>query len=97
VLRVVVDGAEIARRTYGTAEWNALDAGAWSEVVRATVRPGQRTVVVHVEGADRRLAQATWAGALGGGTSSLLWLSLRGSGEGSESPPRLERIAGTAP
>jgi hypothetical protein len=96
-VRVVVDGAEIARRTYGTPEWNALDAGAWSEVVRATVRPGVRQVEVHVEGADHRLSQATWAGALAGGTSSALWLHLRGSGEGRETPPRLERIAGTTP
>lgn len=96
-LRVLVDGVEITRRAYGTVEWNALDAGAWSEVVRASVRPGARTVQVLVEGADRRVSQATWAGTLPQGALSLLWLELRGSGEGKESPPRLERIAGTTP
>lgn len=96
-VRVVVDGTEIARRAYGTSEWNALDSGAWSEVVRATVRPGQRRVEVHVEGADRRVSQASWAGTLAGGSSSVLRLELLGSGEGRESPPRLERIAGTTP
>lgn len=96
-LRVLVDGIEITRRAYGTVEWTALDAGAWSEVVRASVRPGARSVQVQIEGADRRVSQATWTGALPQGALSLLWLELRGSGEGRESPPRLERIAGTTP
>jgi len=96
-LRVFVDNAEVARRAYGNAEWNALDAGAWSEIVRASIRPGSRTVRVQVEDADRRAAEATWTGTLPQGALSLLRLELRGSGEGPAAPPRLDRIAGTNP
>ena len=97
VVRVLVDGAEIARRAYATNEWNALDAGAWAEVVRATVRPGARSVRVEIEGADRRVAQATWSGTLPPQAVTLLRLALVGTGEGREQPPRLERLAGTTP
>ena len=97
LVRVFVDRVEVARRSYGNAEWLALDAGAWSEIVRASVRPGARTVEVQVEDADRRSTQASWTGTLPQGALSLLRLELRGSGEGPASPPRLDRIAGTTP
>jgi hypothetical protein len=96
-LRVLVDGTELVRRTYGTPEWNALDAGAWAEVVRATVRPGAREVRVEVETADRRVTQARWTGALPEGAMTLLRLALRGPGEGGEPAPRLDRLPEDTP
>jgi hypothetical protein len=92
-LRVFVDGIEIARRTYGTADWTSLDAGTWSEIARARVRPGARTVRVEIEDADRRVERVEWSGSLRDEALSLLRLTARPEGAGS----RLEPIAETRP
>jgi hypothetical protein len=93
-LRVLVDGVELARRTYGTAEWTSLDAGTWSEVLRARVRPGARVVAVEIEAADRRVERVEWSGSVRGEALTLLRLTARG-GEGAGS--KLEPIAETTP
>ncbi len=93
VLRVFVDNVEVARRTYGTAEWTSLDAGTWSEVMRARVRPGNRLVRVEIEAADRRVERVDWSGAVPNEALSLLRLTARGEGSGS----KLEAIAETSP
>lgn len=92
-LRAFVDGVEVARRTYGTAEWTSLDAGTWSEVMRARVRPGTRAVRVEIEAADRRVERVEWTGAVRNEALSLLRLIARGEGTGST----LEAIAETTP
>ncbi len=92
-LRVFVDGVEIARRAYGTADWTSLDAGTWSEVARARVRPGPRAVRVEIEDADRRVERVEWSGTLREEALSLLRLTARPDGTGS----KLELIAGTRP
>ncbi len=93
VLRVFVDNVEVARRTYGTAEWTSLDAGTWSEVMRARVRPGTRAVRVEIEAADRRVERVEWSGSVRGEALSLLRLIARSEGTGS----KLEVIAETTP
>jgi len=93
-LRVLVDGIELARRTYGTAEWTSLDAGTWSEVMRARVRPGARVVAVEIEAADRRVERVEWSGPVRDEALTLLRLTARG-GEGAGS--KLELIAETTP
>ena len=93
VLRVYVDGVEVARRTYGTAEWTSLDAGTWSEVMRARVRPGTRAVRVEIEAADRRVERVEWSGTVRNEALSLLRLTARSEATGS----KLEAIAETTP
>ena len=92
-LRVFVDGVEIARRAYGTADWTSLDAGTWSEVARARIRPGPRTVRVEIEDAGRRVERVEWTGSLRDEALSLLRLTARPEGAGS----KLDLIAGTRP
>ncbi len=95
---VSVDGVEAARVTYGDAEWRALDAGAWAELARLSVRPGARTIQVDVEGVDRRLEHATWQANVARGQWSLLRLALSGAHPGPESAaPRIDLLSATAP
>ncbi len=90
---IFVDGAEIARAAWGEAEWKALDAGAWAEVVRAALRPGMHEVRLEVESPDRRVTTTSWRGTLAEGRLSLLRVRLRG-GAGSGSPePTFEFVA----
>jgi len=92
VVRVTVDDVEVARRTYGAADWTSLAAGTWSEVVRTRVRPGTRVVKVEIEGADRRVERTDWTGTAKADGLTLLKLTARG-GEGGGS--RLDAIAET--
>lgn len=83
---VFFDGGEIARQSFGEAEWKAFDAGAWAEVARTSVRSGSREVRVEVETPDRRVSSASWRGTLVDGRLSLLRVRLRGTGSKSEGP-----------
>ena len=95
-LRVSVDGTEVARAAYGDAEWRALDAGAWAEVARRTVRAGTREVRIDIEGADHKVQSATWRGPLALRQLTLLRLKLSG-GERAGAQPVLDFVAATAP
>jgi len=91
-----VDNLESARATYGEPEWRALDAGAWAEVARRTVRSGLRELRVEIEGADHRIQNATWRGTVAAGRLTLLRLRIAG-GERASTPPALEFVTATAP
>jgi hypothetical protein len=91
-----VDNLESARATYGELEWRALDAGAWAEVTRRTVRSGLRELRVEIEGADHRIQNATWRGTVAPGRLTLLRLRIAG-GERASAPPALEFVTATAP
>src|SRR5262249_18956283 len=91
---VLVDGAEAARANYGDAEWRALDAGAWAELARFTVRPGLRTIQVDVEGADHHVDHVTWRANVTAGRWTLLRLALSGaSAAPGARAPRLDLLS----
>ncbi len=96
LIKLSVDGAEIARAAYGDAEWRALDAGAWAEVARRTVRPGTREIRVDIEGVDHKTQSVTWRGALALRQLTLLRLKLSG-GERAGAAPALDFVTATAP
>jgi hypothetical protein len=81
---VIVDGVEVGRVSWSEAEWNALDAGGWAEVARATVRAGARSVRVEVEDSDRRIGTVTWSGTIAAQALQILRVRLPGPGEGTE-------------
>ena len=89
---VSIDGAPAARASYGDAEWKALDSGAWAEVARRTARSGPREVRVELEGADRRVQNASWRGTIEPGRLSVFRLRVPSGGT-----PALEFVAATAP
>jgi hypothetical protein len=94
---VLVDGVEAARASYADAEWRALDAGAWAEIARLSVRPGARTIQVDVEGADRRVDHATWHANVIAGQWSLLRLSLSGAHPAAGPGPKLDLLSQATP
>ena len=87
-----IDGAASANATFGDPEWRALDAGAWAEVARRTIRSGPRELTVEIEGADHRIQKATWTGNVAAGKLTVLRLRLSG-----ETTPALEYVTVTAP
>ena len=93
---IFVDNAEVARVAYGEAEWRALDAGGWAEVVRATARAGAHDVRAEIEGADHRTTSALWHGTFVDGRVGLMRLRVAGTDKAG-APPKLELLAGSTP
>ncbi len=95
---VFVDGVEAMHANYGDAEWRLLDAGAWSEAARLSVRPGPRDIRVDIESADHRIEHAAWQATLAPGRLALLHLALSGMRPEAGGPaPRLDLLAATTP
>ncbi len=94
---VLVDGAEVSRALWGETQWNALDAGAWAEVARVSVRPGARQVRVEIEDGDRRVGASVWSGSIPEQSLQLLRVRLPGPGEGADPAVSPIAYAGTRP